>query len=535
MHRLEPGSAEAGDGRRSPAEPRLDAESGEGLRIGCLKRQKGIPDYQRSMTACSRLDLLACGHRLRKYSDRAGVFVVAAVLIFEAAALYLGLGYHDDFYDAGVYLQSARMMLRGYHLYGTIFDSQPPLWLPLIYCSFRLFGPNLFAAQSVVAAMGVIATLAAALATRQLAGWGAAALTAAAIAFSPLELRLSATISPEIPTIALGTAAMAFAIRYVRQGSRISFCLAAILVTCSILVKLLGLFTLPALILMFGARHWNAAGISRSQKGKRLLTDALFVFGIATILTIGFLFEFGPANVWQQAVEFHWSARSALEADSIPHQATIVASVIAGDGLLAALTLFGVLSILVGLEGTALVGWILFAAVGLLYQQPLFIHHLVILIPPIAIAGGVGWNLIPKIAERLRNRRDGAVTGHIIGVLAVLVDLTVILLLLSTCGFRIAAEIANPRPPVPLSHIAAAQMIQRQTTPPSHKSRIAAIPASDSVQSERRLGCAVRSPGMRRGRGDAQACGHLALAQTRALAARSHACSREIGVSVLFP
>jgi hypothetical protein len=416
------------------------------------------------MTAGSGSDLTDYGRRLRKYGDRAGAFAVAAVLIFEVAALYSGLGHYDDFYDAGVYLESARMVLRGYHPYRTIFDSQPPLWLPLICGSLSLFGLNFFAAQSVIAAMGVMATVAAALATRQLAGWGAAGLAAAAVAFSPMELRLTSRVSPEIPAIALATAAMAFAILYARRGRRISLCLAAILVTCSILVKLLGLLTLPALILMAGARHWNTAGISLSQKAKRLLRDAFLVLGIATILIVGFLLAFGALDVLRQAVEFHWSARSTLRADSIAHQTRILASVITGDALLGALALFAILSMFNGPEGIALVGWILFTAVGLAFHHPLFGHHLVVLIPPLAIAGAVGWNDLPQVRERLLNRRDAAAAGRIIGALTVFLDVALVLLLLSTCAVRIAAATANSRPFHP-SQIAAAQTIQRLTTP----------------------------------------------------------------------
>jgi 4-amino-4-deoxy-L-arabinose transferase-like glycosyltransferase len=417
------------------------------------------------MKVCSRLHLSDYGNQLRRYSDEVGAFLVLAILIYEVAALYSGIGYYDDFYDEGVYLQSARMMLRGYHLYWTIFDSQPPLVLPLIYCSFRLFGVNFFVAQSVIAAISLMTTLIVALATRQLTGWGGAGLAAGAVVFTPMALWLSRTVTPIIPAIALSTAAMALAIRYVHHGSQISLCLAAILVTCSILTKLLGLFTLPALILMVGARHWITAGISPFQKVKLLLKDASFVFGIATILTVGLVLKFGPADVWRQAVEFHWSARSAFKADSIAHRLTAVASASMADGLLGGLTLLAVLSIFAGPEGIALAGWILFTVIGLVVHHPLYKHHLAILIPPIAIAGGVGWNHLPRLGERLRSRWDGAVTAHITRAFVVLVDVVMILLLLATFGEDIAAAIAWPHPQLFPSDIAAAQMIRRLTKP----------------------------------------------------------------------
>jgi hypothetical protein len=355
------------------------------------------------------------------------------------------------------------MMVRGYHLYRTIFDSQPPLWLPLIYCSFRLGGPNLFAAQSLIAVTGLMAMIAAACATRQLAGWGAAGLAAGAVVFSPMEVWLP-RVSPEIPAIAFGTVAMAFAIHYYRRGSYISLCLAAILVTCSILVKLLGLFTLSALILMVGARQWESAAIGWSQKGRLIIKETLLVIGIATIITGGFMLEFGPMNVWRQAVEFHWAARSALGVDSMAQRSNSIASVILGDGLPGVLALFSILSIFAGPAGIALMGWIFFSIIGLLAQHPLYEHHLVVLIPPIAIAGAVGWEYIPRLGERLRNRWDGTAKADLANALILFVDVTVILVFFAAFGVRIASAIANPLPVYP-SDIAAARMIQQLTTP----------------------------------------------------------------------
>jgi hypothetical protein len=414
------------------------------------------------MNEGARLNLNDWDKRLRKYTDRVGLCVVAAVVLLEVAVLYFGLGY-SDFYDEGVYLQSARMMVRGCHLYKTIFDSQPPLWLPLIYGSFRLGGLNLSAAQSSIGLMALVTTLAAALATRQLAGWGAAGLAAGAVFFSPMEIWFT-RVSPEIPAIALGTAAMAFAIRYMRRGSHITLGLAAILVTCSILVKLLGLFTVPAMMLMVGARQWNLDGVSWPQKGKLFLKESLFVLAIATIIISACMFKFGATNVWRQAVQFHWSARTVSWVDSLTHRSNSVAAVILSDGLPALLALFAILSIYAGPVGIALIGWILFTIFGLLSQQPLYEHHMVVLIPPIAIAGAIGWEYIPRLAERLRMRWNGTPKVELANGLTLLLDVTLVLLLISAFAVRIADTITNP---IPLyrSDIAAAQMIRQMTNP----------------------------------------------------------------------
>jgi len=82
---------------------------------------------------------------------------VAIILLFAVHLLYTGLGGYSDSYDAGVYLESARMMGRGFAPYRQIFVSQPPLWLPLIHFAFRLFGETFLAGQLVTATAGLIA------------------------------------------------------------------------------------------------------------------------------------------------------------------------------------------------------------------------------------------------------------------------------------------------------------------------------------------------------------------------------------------
>src|SRR5271155_4712816 len=85
---------------------------------------------------------------------------VTIVILYAIYLLYTGLANYNASYDSGVYLESARMMGRGFALYRQIFSSQPPLWLPLIYFSFRLFGESFLAGQLVTATGGLIAIVA---------------------------------------------------------------------------------------------------------------------------------------------------------------------------------------------------------------------------------------------------------------------------------------------------------------------------------------------------------------------------------------
>ena len=50
-------------------------------------------------------------------------------------------------YDEGVYWQSLRAMANGHPLFGSVFSSQPPLFLLSIYPFYMIFGQSLSAAR----------------------------------------------------------------------------------------------------------------------------------------------------------------------------------------------------------------------------------------------------------------------------------------------------------------------------------------------------------------------------------------------------
>jgi len=83
---------------------------------------------------------------------------------------------------------------------------------------------------------------------------------------------------------------------------------------------------------------------------------------------------------------------------------------------------FAALSVLSGLEGLAPLLWAFCSFIGLLYNRPLFDHHFVVLIPPIAMAAGVGWTQFWKWSRALLewSRRKNNLAGSLIGIAGVL-------------------------------------------------------------------------------------------------------------------
>jgi dolichyl-phosphate-mannose--protein O-mannosyl transferase len=145
----------------------------------------------------------------------------------------------------------------------------------------------------------------------QLQGRLAALLAAALVMFAPIELTWSRTAIAEVPSVAFGAAAMAFAARYVCIGNRLWLVLAALAMSCSILTKLFGLYTLPAVLILVTARWWCAPTLDRRAALRGFSYDLLIAIAISVAIIVLIALSMDLPKVWDQAVRFHWTARSS--------------------------------------------------------------------------------------------------------------------------------------------------------------------------------------------------------------------------------
>jgi 4-amino-4-deoxy-L-arabinose transferase-like glycosyltransferase len=315
-----------------------------------------------------------------------------SILILVAVyLLYSRLSNYNASYDSGVYLESARMMGRGYPLYQQIFDSQPPLWLPLIYLSFRLFGESVLAGQLVTATAGLVTIVAVMLMTIQLGGKGSSLLAGVLVTLSPVELQWSRSIGADVPSAALAAISMACATGYARNGRRRWLVGAAVAASCSILVKLSGVYAVPALLLFVIARWKNHQAPGQWRRLSFAGRDTLMISAIFAAITLLSLALFRSDQVWNQAVAFHWTARSpyALLPFDVRWR-TLVQFLSTRERLLVIAAPLAALCLLNGLDGLAVLAWPGVTFIGLLETYPLFEHHLVALIPALAAAIGIG-------------------------------------------------------------------------------------------------------------------------------------------------
>src|SRR5271156_5450401 len=108
----------------------------------------------------------------------AGLLLVVVVL---AAPVYRNLGEYSNFYDGGVYLESARVVSSGFAPYREVFAAQPPLWLELIRGSFAIFGQGMMAGQMLTVSALVVTAVAVGFIVLSIGGWIAAVLAVVTI------------------------------------------------------------------------------------------------------------------------------------------------------------------------------------------------------------------------------------------------------------------------------------------------------------------------------------------------------------------
>ncbi len=312
------------------------------------------------------------------------LLLVAALLM----RLYqLNVPFDRDGYDEGVYWQSLRAMHAGQGLYHAIFYSQPPAFLLSVYPIFVLFGSSLWSARLAIALISLLGFVGASLLGKSLAGRAGMLVALLLLLLNPLYLAESQILQAEGPSVALTLLAIGFAFLWWRQpAGRRGLCWAAlcgISLALSIFCKLLCVTTIVPIALLMFARLWQ---IRHSQDSTRVKNWLPIIVGVgATLVTsVALLLPFSGsfAAFWSSVVMFHQVAARVFPGtlgENVRNMAPVLFSLLgvtAGYGTLTALPRkdWRVLPLL---------AWLLATCILLLFQRPLFPHHLVALIPPL--------------------------------------------------------------------------------------------------------------------------------------------------------
>lgn len=335
---------------------------------------------------------------------------LAAMLVLVAAALFLwplnGAG-HD--YDEGVYWQSLRAMASGHALYTSVFSSQPPFFLLSVYPFYLLFGQSLAAARFGIAVFAIVGVIAMYWLGRELGGNWVGLAAAALLTIDPLYLHQARTLQAEGPAVALEILCVALAVAAMRRTGRTRMLLAlasGFALALGTLIKLLDVVALVPIVLYLAApavavcldnagavRRPGAADLRPAIRETLAPLGWLIAGGIigCVIILAPFAGSFGP--MWDQVARFHLVA-ARVDAASAPHNARIIAGGMKLLGIPALLALGLALWRRAWRLAAPLV-WLVASALILVRQQPLFDHHIVMVIPCLALLAALGLSLAP--------------------------------------------------------------------------------------------------------------------------------------------
>jgi hypothetical protein len=323
-----------------------------------------------------------------------GLILLVMIL---AAPAYRNLGRYSDFYDGGVYLESTRMLAAGYAPYREVFISQPPAWLKLIQWSFALFGQSMRGAQMLTVSTLVLTTLGIGFIVLDRGFWLGSALVCIIILLSPLTFFWAREVTGELPSAAFAAVALAMAGRYASSGRRLWLGFGALALAGALSIKLFSLYAVPPMLLI-AATRWDSAGELR-QKIWRPATDTLLVLGIIFAAVLALASAYGVREVWTEAVAFHLGSRAGL---SLARNWSLIVATVSGDPALLSVLPLALCAALESWIGWAALGWLALTLIGLLNQHPLFTHHVVALVPPLALTAGIGFGALWKLGRRLR-------------------------------------------------------------------------------------------------------------------------------------
>lgn len=388
-----------------------------------------------------------------------------------------------------------RLLSAGYQPYSEVYITYPPLYPLAINAVWQLWPAE--AAQrwfSVLYTLfGVVGT---ALLARQVAGPFAGLVAAALTLFSPVLLEPSRAILAEFPSVAWSV----WAIWLAWQGSanegvhdearmrrRLLLILSGLCLSASLLTKLLSPFVL-ILIPLILVGHWLQLNQGDASGGKPLrstlyalrfpvsrltpLLADLFIWSLAVLLPALMLISaFNINSLVRQVVAQRLEARSAsVEVEPFwPPRYERTVMFVQED---TALALLGVIGLGVAWvrrqQGRwLLLTWLVLALAMLAVHNPIRYKHYLILIPPLAICGGIAVTQWALAFKGLQLKPSAPQTGSRKSKIVVLVGL---MLLIELFAWQVPAALALWRgraavPQPPTAEVEALAFIESVTAP----------------------------------------------------------------------
>lgn len=318
----------------------------------------------------------------------ATVVIIAGYLVWQAGHLG-GFSYG---YDEGVYAQSAWLLQSGHGLFSEIFSSQPPLFVSSLAAVFALTGPSMPIARLLVVLFSLLSLGGVGVVAWRGAGRAAGALAIALLAINPNFILYSRVSEADIPSVSLAATAIALATIYQWRGKRWWLVGSAILFSLALFAKLLVAPAALALVLAVLLRHFSDDQKERRGAARKAVLDLVLVAALVAVPWVATMAIYGPETPMDQLVTFHLRAQEVYPPSLLENLREVTSFALVDPGLLA-LSLFGIVTIALKkrlLTFSPVLIWLAGSWLFLLDQAPLFSHHVVAILPPLAVLAGAG-------------------------------------------------------------------------------------------------------------------------------------------------
>jgi 4-amino-4-deoxy-L-arabinose transferase-like glycosyltransferase len=303
-------------------------------------------------------------------------------------------------YDEGVYLVSARLLNQQYALFSEIFSSQPPLFLVGLAFFLRLFNDAAGAGYLYSLTFGLLALGGVAWLCWETIGRWSAALSVLVLAISPGFVIAAHAVEAEAPMMGLTSLSVACAARYARTRARLWLTAASLLIAAGTLCKLLAV---SAVVPLGVAIMLAALGTEHASIWRRLCRDAALAISCIAVPILAAFVLLSPPQQYDQVIRFH------LQSEKVVGLAdpswTTFSTFLGWDIGLLGLAAAGVGAVAALRLRLTLIqfSWLLATVLSVARYYPLFIHHLTVLLPPLAaVAGGAFAALDHGRAPRVR-------------------------------------------------------------------------------------------------------------------------------------
>ncbi len=355
-----------------------------------------------------------------------GWIALAACVVALMLALQTLQGRSVD-YDEGVYWQSLRAMANGHPLFGSVFSSQPPLFLLSVYPFYMVFGQSLSAARLALVFFSLAGVTGTYVAGRALGHRTIGAVACLLLSLDPLYEHGAHTLQAELPSIALQVWAVACAVLAMRATGRRRGWLAAcagVLLGCALLTKLFAIAAFVPIVLYLSApfaRRWLDDDGSLKQPPWRLIQEddlrqiaptlgllAAGLLGVIVFILLPFVGQLG--TVYDQVVRFHLVARQTMSHPLRENFQLIGVMLLAAPLIYLAMLAVLVIAWRRMWVSVPLILWAIAAFVTLAQQQPMWEQHIVLLSPALALIGGCGAFAAWRVFTAGRQRTGLAIT-----------------------------------------------------------------------------------------------------------------------------